>query len=332
VSKVQVGFSFDGFSPTSEALAFAREADRAGAAGLWMAEHLGYREALVSCMAFAMQTERAMVIPTAISPYLMHPTPTAMAFATMAEAAPGRVGIAVGVGNPLFLQEQGKTLEKPIRAVREYIEALRALWSGEAVHQEGMLFTLAGARMAFQPPEQIVVYIAAIGEQMLRLAGRMADGVVLSSGLSVAYAKQSLALCGEAAHAAGRDPSGLRKASYFYFAASADGRQAVDSLREKLAFLFRNRALEANIKSTGIPIDQEAIIAAVSRRDLNAASQLVPDEAVEAFAIAGTPRDCRDRLGAYIDAGVTEPVLMGTGPPESQAHALDIVRELSSER
>lgn len=330
MSRVRVGFSFDGFSPTGEAMAFAREADAAGAAGLWMAEHLGYREALVSCMAFATQTERAMVIPTAISPYLMHPTPTAMAFATMAEAAPGRVGIAVGVGNPLFLQEQGRTLEKPVRAVREFIEALRALWSGDAVHQDAMLFALAGARMAFRPPEPVVVYIAAIREQMLKLAGRIADGVVLSSGLSVAYAGQSLALCDEAARAAGRDPAALRKAGYFYFAASEDGRQAIERLRQKLAFLFRNRALADNIRSTGIPIDQEAIIAAVSRRDLEAAARLVPDEAVEAFAIAGTPRQCRERLEAYIDAGVDEPVLMGSGPPESQAHALDIVRAFNA--
>jgi 5,10-methylenetetrahydromethanopterin reductase len=330
VSKVRIGFSFDGFAPTSEAMAFAREADRAGAAALWMAEHLGYREALVSCMAFGIQTEHAMLVPTAISPYLMHPTPTAMAFATMAEAAPGRVGIAVGVGNPLFLQESGMKPEKPVRAVREYVEALQALWSGEAVHQEGMLFKLAGARMAFRPAEPIVVYIAAIREQMLKLAGRIADGVVLSSGLSAAYAKQSLALSEEAARAAGRDLSGFRRAAYFYFAASPDGRQAVDRVREKLAFLFRNRALEANIRSTGIPIDQEAIIADVSRRDLAAAARRVPDEAVEAFAIAGTPHHCRDRLEAYIEAGVNELVLMGGGPPESLTHALEIVREFGA--
>ena len=62
---------------------------------------------------------------------LRHPMPTAMQMATLAEAAPGRVAIAVGIGNPLFLGESGETIDKPVRVIREFVEALRALWSGE---------------------------------------------------------------------------------------------------------------------------------------------------------------------------------------------------------
>lgn len=101
---MMIGVSFDGFSPFRDALTFAREATAAGARGLWMADHLGFREPTLSCLAFAMANETARVIPTAVSPYLRHPMPTAMSLATLAEAAPGRVGIALGVGNPLFLK------------------------------------------------------------------------------------------------------------------------------------------------------------------------------------------------------------------------------------
>ena len=66
--------------------------------------------------------------------------PTAMQFATMAELAPGRVGICISVGNLLNLRESGIAKpEKPVRVIREFVEALRALWAGETVEQEGLL-------------------------------------------------------------------------------------------------------------------------------------------------------------------------------------------------
>ena len=198
---MRIGVSFDGFTTTREALETARAAVDAGARSLWMAEHMGYREAAVTSMGFLMTTEGATVVPTAISPYLWHPTPTAMTLATLAEAGDGRTGVALGTGNPLFLKESGQDLVKPVRAMREFVECLRALWAGAAVHYEGEFFRLDGARMAFQPPAPVTIYIAAMGPQMLRLSGRIGDGVVLSAGLSATYAAHSLATAREGAGA-----------------------------------------------------------------------------------------------------------------------------------
>ncbi len=326
---MRLGIRFDGFSPASDSIEVVRQAEAAGASHVWMAEHLGYREALVSSMAYLMASTRAFVVPTAVSPYLWHPTPTAMSLATLAEFAPGRVGVAVGVGNPLFLEESGTRIVKPIRAVREYIECLRLLWSGEPVQYQGEMFTLAGARLGFRPPEAIPVYVAAMGDQMLALTGRIADGVVLSGGLSVPFVVRCLAIIDEAAQAAGRLADSVRKAGFLYFSVSEDGREAIEYLRGKLAFLFRNRHMEANIRASGLPIDHDAVIDAVKRRDLDGAARLVPDDAVEAFAVGGTPRQCRARLEAYVRAGLSEPVIEISGTPVNRARGLAIVRDVT---
>lgn len=325
---LRLGISFDGFIPYPASIALARRAVAAGASSLWMAEHLGYREAMVSCMGFLAATENAVVVPTAVSPYLWHPTPTAMALATLAEAAPGRVAVAVGLGNPLFLKESGVEPVKPLRAMGEYIEDLRTLWAGEAVRREGaLLHPLAGARMGFKPPQPIPIYVAAMREQMLGLTGRIADGVVLSAGLSVGYVKRSLGLCEAAAAKAGRDMKGFRKAAYVFFGASKDRREAFDAVREKIAFVMRNEAIRENIEHSGIPIDHEAVIAAVARRDLAAAARLIPDEAVGAFAVAGTPADCARGIRAYADAGLEELVLLIIGTEQNQELAIDVLGE-----
>lgn len=325
-----VGVSFDGFSSFADAITLAKEAENAGATSLWMADHLGYREAIVSCLGFALATSRPRVVPTALSPYLRHPTPTAMQIATLAEAAPGRTAVAVGIGNPLFLGESGETIDKPVRVVREFVEALRALWSGEPVEQEASRFRLNGARMMFRPSEPIPIYLAPMREQMLRLSGRIADGTVLSAGISDKYARHSLSMVADGARAAGRDPAALHTAAYIFLAASDRKERAIEAVRRKLAFVLRNRLLDENIAFTGIKVDQEAIIAAISKRDLEGASRLVSDEAVDAFGVAGDVKTCRAKLQAFIDAGIREPVLLLSGGAEEQHKSLDVVRALTT--
>ena len=323
------GVSFDGFASFDDALALARRAEEAGAKGLWMAEHLGYRQSLVSCTAFALRTERATVIPTAISPYLWSPVSVAMAMATIAEAAPGRAALALGSGNPMFLAEAGAKLERPLVAMREFIACLRQLWSGEAGSFEGEMFRLDGMRMAFRPSAPIPLYVAAMGPKMLRLAGELADGVVLSAGLTVEYAAESLAMAAAGARAAGRDPAAMRRAAYLYIAVDSDRRAAIDLLRPRIAFMMRNDFVAPSVEGSGIPIDRDAVKEAISRRDMKAAADLIPDEAVEAFGICGTPEDCERRISEYEAAGIDEAVLLIVGDADGEAAALDLLRALS---
>jgi 5,10-methylenetetrahydromethanopterin reductase len=324
----QIGVSFDGFSSFDQAVALARDAVEAGATSLWMADHLGYREAILSCLGFALATRGARLVPTAISPYLRHPMPTAMQMATLAEVAPGRAALAVGVGNPLFLGESGEAIDKPIRVVREFVEALRALWSGTPVTQDAYRFRLRGARMMFVPSAPIPIYLAPMREQMLRLAGRIADGAVLSAGLSAAFVRHSLLSVSQSAEDAGRDPARLHKAGYIFVMASDDKRRAVETIRRKLAFVFRNRFLDENIAFTAIPLDQEAVIAAIARRDLEGAARLVSDDAVEAFAVAGDVDECCTKLTPFIAAGLQELVLLLAGEAADRQCNLAVLREL----
>lgn len=327
---LRLGMRFDGFDHVNETIEVAQAAEKAGASSIWMAEHLGYREAVVSCMAFAMKTTTAMVLPTAIMPYLWHPVPLAMQLATVAEAFPGRVGVAVSVGNLLNLAESGvEKPEKPVRVIREYVEALRALWSGETVNMEGQIFQLRGARLAFKPPKPIPIFVASTGPQVLRLAGRIGDGVLFSGGLSLEFTKRCVAYAEEGVRDAGRTSSAVRKAGFIYFACTRDGKGGIEANRRKLAFLFRSRAQAENIKSIGIPIDHEGIIETVRRRELDKAAQMLPVEAVQRFSIAGTPKQCRDQLQAYIDAGVDEPVIEVSGNDEQKAMALEVIREFT---
>jgi 5,10-methylenetetrahydromethanopterin reductase len=322
------GVSFDGFVPVRDAVATAQAAEDCGAHSFWIAEHLGYRESITTTTAIALATRSARVFPTALSPYLRHPMPTAMAISTLAELVPGRCGVAVGIGNPMYLRESGIEVEKPVGAIRDYVAALRALMQAAPVAQEGSTFALRGARIAFAPPERAPVYLAPMGPQMLKLSGAIADGLVLSAGLSIAFIRDSLGIASEEAKAKGRGPAALRKTAYVYFIAGGDLMDQRTKVRQKLAFLFRNENLRENIRASGLPIDHDAIISANSRRDAEAALALVPEEAVDAFAIAGSKQDCAKRAQSYLDAGLDEIILSLVGTQEDRTRSLSVLREL----
>ncbi|NKB21395.1 MAG: LLM class flavin-dependent oxidoreductase [Alphaproteobacteria bacterium] len=325
----KIGIRFDGFEDAPETFRVAALAEEAGATGLWMTEHIGYRESLVSCMAFAMKTKNAMVIPAAVTPYLFHPTPTAMSLATMAEAFPGRVGVSVAIGNTLDMKESGKEPQDAVQTVEEYVRDLRAMWSTEPVQSETEAYNLAGARMSFKTEQSIPIFVTALGSEVASKAGEVADGMLMSAGFSVPFVENCLKLFREGAEKAGRDASVLRTAAFIHFSVSEDGTSAREDVRRKLAFLFRNRLMAENIASSGIPIDQDAIVDAVAARDLEKAATYVPDDAIEAFGVAGTVADCKKSLEAYVATGLDEPVIQVAGDEESKTLALQVIREFT---
>jgi len=324
-----VGVFFDGFSSTAEMLDVCREAELAGATSLWFAQHMGYREAMVWATAAASVTRSATLVPTAISPYLWPPLPVAMAISTLGEFAQGRVILNVSVGNILNLGESGVEPLKPIRIMREYVEVLRALWAGKPVAHEGELHKLRGAKMAFDQGRQYPIYIASTGPQMLKLAGEIADGVLLSAGLTLASTRRCLALAEAGVAAKERAATALRKASFINFNVSKDGAAATAAMLRKLAFLFRSRGHADNLKSSNLAIDHQAIMDAHGRHDFDAAVRLLPEEAASVFAVAGTPTQCRDRLEAYLAVGLDEPIIEVSGNIEERRLALDVVREVA---
>lgn len=127
---MQIGVALDGMIPIGEMADLARRADSDGIASLWMAEHMGYRDAVASSMAFLGVTRNLTVVPTAISVYSRHPMVAAMAAATLEEFAPGRTIISVASGNPRALQEMGLAVQEPVGVTREFIEVIRGLLTG----------------------------------------------------------------------------------------------------------------------------------------------------------------------------------------------------------
>jgi 5,10-methylenetetrahydromethanopterin reductase len=164
---------------------------------------------------------------------------------------------------------------------------------------------------------------------MLKLAGEIADGVLLSAGLTLASSTRCLELAAAGVSAKGRDPTALRKCTFINCNVSSDGAAARTAMLRKLAFLFRSRGHADNIKSSNLDIDHQAIMQAHARHDFDSAVRLLPLEAANVFAAAGTPTQCRARLEEYLAIGLDEPIIEVSGSSDERKLALDVVRDIA---
>ncbi|MSW95451.1 MAG: LLM class flavin-dependent oxidoreductase, partial [Actinobacteria bacterium] len=141
--------------------------------------HINTRDALQVCMAFACRTERIRVGTGVVPIYTRTPATMAMEAATIADASGGRLVLGLGVSHrPVVEQWHGQQIRKPVSEMREYTQMTRAMLAGEPV-PEGQFWHSTFQLQAVGPFPELPIVIAALSPNMLRLAGEIADGVVL---------------------------------------------------------------------------------------------------------------------------------------------------------
>jgi 5,10-methylenetetrahydromethanopterin reductase len=325
---MRVGLCFDGFYSIHEMIELAQLADDSGMESIWMSDHLCFRDSLTSSMALLAATKGIRVAPAPMSPYSRHPIISAMSIATMEEFAPGRVIASPGTGNAAALKEAGIESPRPLKTMREYVEILRRFLSGEAVNFQGEMFHINGAKMGFVPTHAIQMYITAVRSRMLQLGGEIGDGVLLSAGCAPGYIERCVADVQKGAGKGGKPAADVDIAGFVTASVADNAREAIDANKMFLAYIFRNIHHAENIRLGGGAVDQEALAAAVAKRDWEAAKKYISDEVVHAHSIAGTPAECRKQLESFIKGGLDLPVLLPMGTQEARKRVIRMAREI----
>jgi 5,10-methylenetetrahydromethanopterin reductase len=326
---MRVGLCFDGFYSIQEMIELAQLADEIGMESIWMSDHLCFRDSLTTSMALLGSTRRIKVAPAPLSPYSRNPIITAMSLATMAEFAPARVIASPGTGNAAALKEAGMESPHPLQTMREYVEILRGFLRGETVNFHGKMFQVNGAKMGFVPSTPIAMYVTAVRARMLQLGGEIGEGVLLSGGCSPGYIAQCVGEIAKGAEKGGKTLKDVDVAGFVTAAVSDSAKEAIEANKLFLAYVFRNVHHAENIRLGGGRVDQEALAAAVGKRDWEAAKKLISDEVVLAHSVAGTPADCRMQLDSFVQGGLNLPILLPTGTQEARRQVVRMARELA---
>ncbi len=305
------------FVPNEPALKIgymAKLAEDVGFDTIWITDHYNNRDVYSTLAVLALATNKVKLGTGVTNPYTRNVAITASCIASINEVSGGRAILGIGPGDKATFDAMGIEWEKPLTAVRESVSALRDLLAKKRITEHGM----NGAQLAFRPGE-IPIYIGAQGPKMLELAGRVADGVLVNASHPSDF-EYAVPLVRKGAADAKRRAEDLEICAYTCFSMDKDRKKAVNEAKMVVAFIVAGSP-DTVLERHGIdPKDGKAISGAIGKGDFGGALGAVSDNMIEAFSVCGTPDDCKARIGALMDTGVTQ-IVVGSpiGPNKEKA-------------
>jgi 5,10-methylenetetrahydromethanopterin reductase len=305
-----------GDRPATELVAQAQHAESLGYARLWHADERFFRDPWASLSRVAANTSTLELGVCVTDPFVRHPALTARAYATVDEIADGRATLGLGIGVSGFA-ELGITRQRPLVAMRESVELIRALVAGEAVDVDGEVVSFRDGRLDFDARPRSRIFIATNGPQMLRLAGELADGVIVQGLASKEMVDSNRALIAEGAERGGRSVDDVRLVARVDTCIHDDATVAKACMRPGLIRHLRTHHPHYNsfkLAQLDVPADiREAVSNLRYGHGGSAAAELesrIPDDYVERFCLAGTTTDVIDHVRRLHEIGVDELMVM----------------------
>ncbi len=163
----------------AEMVRLGRMAEHYGIAGVWVPNNIASRDPFVNFVPLAEQTTRLRIGPAAVSPFELHPVRMANQLLTFNEISGARAQIVVGAGGGT-LEAMGIKPVRMVRAVRECVEMLRQAAAGKPGGYKGEIFRMAWMDTSWVRSPPPPIYVGANAPQMLRMATRCGDGIMIS--------------------------------------------------------------------------------------------------------------------------------------------------------
>ena len=288
-------------SSVEDVVGYAREAERLGYTEVSMGETTGWN--VVPMLAsVASETDEIGMTQHVLSPYSRSPALIAQTAVTLADISDGRYRLGVGASSPELAERwHGRDFDRPLQHVKETVEILNEVQTGERVEYEGEIFEVDGMKLTCPAPdERVEVDIAALGPKSVETAGMVADGwnpqLLPKKGL-----RERMGALEDGMEKSGRSHDEVTVAPVVRCCVAPDGEEARKQARTMLAFMiarygpFYRRA----VAEFGWEDEVEAITEAWEEGGVTEASEEIPDGLLEETVAVGTPDVAREKLQRF---------------------------------
>jgi 5,10-methylenetetrahydromethanopterin reductase len=316
---MRLAVGFNPVMPVSEAVRIGQRAESLGYESMWLHESLYQRDAVTYLSSILGSTTHLRVGSGVINTFTRHPVVAATTFASLAELSKGRAIMGLGLGSFPTIPKIGQRIfpvseTRPLRRIKEYLDVVRLLWSGEKVSFKGEFFTVEDIQLGLKPESKIPVYIASLSPKTQKFAGANADGAILSPALTtVETTLQMVNSVKDGERSGGRI---VDKASYMMTSVDADHDRAVEAMKGFYFFLYQlAEVIRPEVLETyGVKRDSiEKVKEPWKKGDLAEARKNVPGGAVDGLTVSGTPDEVKERLSQYLKVGIDLPIMMPIG-------------------
>lgn len=312
-----LGVVLKGLAP-SELLRLGKEADANGFRSAWFAE-ITFGDAITPAAAVAVGTERIQVVPSIVGIWSRSPVTAALTASSLDQLSGGRLRFGVGLQAHTYVTDwHGRTFERPLRAMREYLTILRGVLDGERVSFEGEIFRVDGFQLrAAERERRIPIYVAATGPRMIQLGAELADGVI-GAFYSEQYIRDVVVpSVKRGVEKAGRsfDEVEIGCVPPSIITTDDSGIELIKGQVVMFSTALRSSPGYADcVTAAGFGEQLQTIHELVARGDVDSAVRSVPDEMADALTISGRPENAWKRIQAFREAGLTT-IALNPSPP-----------------
>lgn len=295
-----VSYSLGSLLSIDELLMCAQKSAKYKTHTIWVPETWGMENfAMLSAVA---QRTTSNIGSSIVNIYSRSPALVAMGAATIDTISNKRLILGLGTSSvPIVENLHGYKFEKPLRRMREYVEIIRLVLSGQKINYSGKIFSLKGFNLLIKPPRQnIPIYVAAINKKMVELTWEIADGVIfylrpiseMRETISKMQKKRKIDI-----------------ACQFITCVSEDAEAAKERARKTLAFYISVGTIYRKfLAENGFRKETDNVYAAYKSGN-KSNHEFVSDGMLRSLTISGTPDECRKQLNKIIEVGVTHPIL-----------------------
>jgi probable F420-dependent oxidoreductase len=292
--------------PLREHEALIRRAEAAGYTDLWTGETQG-PDGFTPLALASSWTETVRLGTGVVGVFTRGPALLAQQAAALADASRGRFALGIGASSDRIVAGWNDTpFERPLSKVSATVDFLNAAFAGER--------TSTGFKLEQPPIEPIPIILAALRGKMLRLAVEKAEGA-FSNFLPLSGVEQVVSQLDGA-------PDGFELACRFFCLPGS--RDEVESLAR---FMFASYATvpvyEAFFRWLGRGEEIDEMVERWAAKDREGAMAAAPWHLIEETFIFGEPAEMKERLDAYVEAGVTLPVLTPVTTPDRQGELME---------
>ncbi len=267
--------------------------------------HIAGRESLTVVTAYALATSSIRVGPGVVPIYTRTPATMAQTAATIDEISGGRLNLGMGVSHrPVVEGWHGQTIDKPVAEMREYASIVRGILRGES-YESGEKWQTGFQLAGIDPRPQLPIYIAALSPAMLRLAGEIADGVLLWLCCPKYIEDVVIPEVSKGRERSGKTLEGFDVVPAVPCALTDERDSAYGAMRTELIPYFGLPFYRAMIERSGFGAEIERYDAASG--DLAAMQVAISDDFLAQLTAVGSESDVRAGIERYRQAGATTP-------------------------
>lgn len=306
--------------PLADAIQYVQYAEDRGFEAVWQAESRLVRDAIVPMAAYAATTKRIKVGSGVINNWTRNAALTAATFLTLDDLAPNRIMLGIGAWWDPLAQNVGIERTKPLLAMREHVTVVRDLLAMKNVTFHGEFVNVTGIELDIvhgrREPRNVPIYIGATGPKMITMGGEIGDGVLLNYLVSPAYDVTALEHLETGAKLAGRTVDDIDRPQLVVCSVDNDRKKALDGARKLVTqYLGQQPHIMKASGVSGELLDEirQVLTWPATEEQIERAMTLVPDDVVQLITASGTPAEVRAKVGEYVSAGCTCPVLYPLG-------------------